>query len=311
MRPPEPPDGASLDDATLAAFLDGTLAAAERERVLAYLAEHPGQRELLAEATALLADEAQEAERLSAAPEPTALPQQGARVGHGTRWIAAGLAAAVLALVLVPWQGPRVRDAATDGPIASWYDGRAALGADWLASAWPAVRGEADALGGRARDFRLGVRAVDARLALRARDSVAFAASVRELAELAAALPAGGVLAAELDALSIADTSAALDALTDIGRQVESSAWFGLGSWTEEERAMLRVGHRSSDEHAMERRRRLAGLLDALAAADTRDGVTSRIVERLRRIATSTQLQGPDPRQLAAVLDSTMLDAAR
>lgn len=330
--------GTRLDATTLAALLDGTLAPAERERVLLHLARHPEDRELIGEAAALLVDTVQTDDRLTAqqgqvdaltsrihlpnAPPIQPAPQAGERRRSwwserwnsrwNSRWHAGGLVAAALVLTFAIRQSGRVTDLGGNAGPGSWYDGTTPLGADWSAStSWPAMRGDADALTPRARDFRLGVRAVDAQLALSAGDSAAFALCARELATLAAALPAGSVLAAQLDALPLADTTTRLRIIAAVRTQVEMKTWFDLGVWMEDERAMIRLGYRSSDDDRAARRRRLTSLIASLSAEVPPSAATGRIVERLLRIAAYADPQSADLRLLAAALDSTMSEAAR
>ena len=232
-----------IDPETLAALLDGTLPAGERDEVMERLARSPGAFEGFAEAARVLRD--LDAEAVAPASRPTDAPstlpadappaatapapppsppsmreiRPARRFPGAKRWLplAAVLAAAVLvprlisrgaydpgtALVLL--DGATLVTAPGDGSLA------AGLGPDWDQPGWSVKRGPDDSLADTRLEFRVGVRLTDVEVALDAGDVGAVRAMVDELTWLAGALPASTFVVTQYNDIAARATTGARD----------------------------------------------------------------------------------------------------
>ena len=236
-----------IDPEVLAAFLEGKLEPAERQRVLRVVAENPEEYEVFADAARVQA-ELEGTGVASVVDLRTRTPRR--------RWaiaIPALIAAGLATLAIWPWvsgkaglspialAGPlHIVDVPGDGSLAR------RLGTAWDQPGWSITRGGASDVIEPARAFRLGVRATDVELALGARDSLAARTVGTELAELATGIE-GGAAAAELyrgiiargAAAPAAERRAAVEALRGL---LQQSVWFDLGAWIEAARIAVTAG---------------------------------------------------------------------
>lgn len=232
-----------IDPEQLAAFLDGTLPAAERARVLEALARDPEELSVFADAAHVL-DAGGTAAR-SEAPLPFRR--------RNARWLVAVpvLAAAVALLVILPPErlpggalldlidGARLVDTPADGSLA------ARLGPGWDAPGWSGSRGDAGTLSPAARAFRLGDRVAALAVARGAGDRGALRSLAAEVALALQADPAAGPVAALFRNLAASADLPTDDRLTRAAAQaralVAEPVWFDLGSWTEAARLAMRA----------------------------------------------------------------------
>jgi hypothetical protein len=238
--------GERIEHETLAAFLDGKLKPAERERVLRILAENPEQYEVFADAA-----------RVAAELRGDAVVPIESRRRPEKRWLvavpvlaAAGLAAVVLA--------PRLLDGGALSPVE--LAGRltvvstpgagslaAKLGASWDQPGWSVMRGSGVEAAEPARAFRLGARATDVEIAIRAEDSTALGVVGTELVDLLSRVDAGAASAAQYRRIVAVGASVAASDREAAARSLRAlmgeSVWFDLGAWTEAARVAAMAGN--------------------------------------------------------------------
>ncbi|HLM69081.1 MAG TPA: hypothetical protein VK358_16195, partial [Longimicrobium sp.] len=165
-----PMDGA--DPQRLAALLDERLSGAERDELLARLADSDEDLALFAEAAAVQRELEEEDE---AASVPGVLPlRPAARPARGLnrRWLAAAAVVAGLALVPLAWRA--TQDGAVREPaqaVAMLEDRAGGLPADWDVRPWSGTRGGGDNPADDALSVQVGAYVVDLDLAVRARDA--------------------------------------------------------------------------------------------------------------------------------------------
>jgi hypothetical protein len=234
-----------IEHETLAAFLDGKLDPAERERVLRIVAENPEEYEVFADAARVAA------ELRSGAVVPIESRRRSGRWKVAIPMLAAaGLAAVVLV--------PRLLDGGPLSPVE--LAGRitvvsepgagslaAKLGATWDQPGWSVMRGNAIEVPDPARAFRLGVRATDVEIALRANDSTALGVVGAELVDLLSGVDAGAASAVQYRRIVEAGSSAAESDRKEAARSLRAllgeSVWFDLGAWTEAARVAALAGN--------------------------------------------------------------------
>jgi hypothetical protein len=235
-----------IDAETLAAFLDGKLEPAERERVLGILAENPEEYETFSDAAHAAATLA----GTSVTPIETHRRGRPWRVAIPAL-VAASIVTAVVVLPRLDGRGTSPVDLAGrlkvvtvpgDGSLA------ARLGADWDQPGWSVTRGGGTDIVEPARAFRIGARAMDAEVALRAGDTTALKLVGTELVNLIAGLDGGAVAAAQyrsiLDAGTETSDTDRLMAAEAAAVLLEESPWFDLGAWSEAVRLAALAGDR-------------------------------------------------------------------
>lgn len=228
-----------LDDETVAAFLDGTVPAAERTHVLQRLASDPDAYAAFLEASQVAAAAR---DQVDAAP-PTSRTQRGRWQRRltfaGPFLAAAGIAGAVF--VARSSSGPDVitfAQEATRPPVSGPGSLVAAFGPNWDVPGWPVVRGtDAPATAGTAA--RLGARLVQLEAAVRGSDTVATHAAVAAIVDLASSVEGAGAAARQLstpEGLGSGERQR-------IARQLRSStgetAAFDAGTWLESARLAI------------------------------------------------------------------------
>jgi hypothetical protein len=321
-----------IDPETLAAFLDGTLPASDRERILRALAQGGSAYEDLLEARALLdSGDAGTDEAPAPDSDPPVDPPAWSHGPAAPPWwrranawgVGSFLAAAgIVAVLLVqrrdqsPATSPtaatiqRVIAAVTDAP-----DLDSTFGRDWDQVNWSITRGPTQALDERVHAFRLGVRFVDFALASSANDPSARRRFAQVLAALAASAETGAPVAARVEALAADTTRRPLateiaSTSDDLRTLVSEPAWFDVGVWSESARLAVRAGQTTffaRDDAPMRELRHIVAELDANRSAATR--ASDELIEPLRNLGE--QRAAANMSAIASVLDSTVARGGR
>jgi len=240
-----------VDVELIAAFIDGRLAGAERDRVVKLLGESEAAFEVYVDALRARADlEGGEADLTGIAPdEADVIPIAPAARRRDRRWLVAvpAAAAAVLLVVLLPTMQGRRNGAVLAMPaqtiLAPLPTGQvelaSALGPGWDAATWSVTRGAGPVLVDSATYVRLGVRATDLQVALATANRALAAQMAGEIigllgsvnlsdaaranyADIRKQITDGDSLGQIIVNASRADTS--MSSLLD-------SHWYGLGKW--------------------------------------------------------------------------------
>ena len=288
-RPTEPswsadPPGGGADPERLAALLDGRLAGAERDDLLAQLAASEDDLALFAEAAAIQRELEAENEAKAAGPAVLPLrPVAPVRRGVGRRVLA--LAAVLAGVALLPFAWRASRPVQEPGQaVAMLQDPAGRLPDGWVdRPAWSVTRGGP---GGTQpeprRAVRLGARMVDLEVAIRSGDVANTRVLAMQVAEALRSVSASGAISAVLfDAIAIRAYLPPAELLPLLEAESRSAAldveaeWFALGAWTEAARL---AADRGDAEFFRERRSRrtlvLAAKLGAYNPA-TRSAVAS------------------------------------
>lgn len=277
-----------VDDETMAAFLDGSLSAPEREGVLRILSESPDAYQDFVEMAGVL-----NAVRDAAPPSLIV-----SRVAEHRRFMMRAAVSLLAAASIVGIAVLARRDGGAD-PITTAQSLALAektgagildrsLGQGWDQPAWSTVRGATDAAAGRGHAARLGVRAVQLEVAATARDSVAHRRAAASLVSLLASVEGSGPLADRV-AGTFADAATDRAALLAQMRRLSAGeVAFDLGAWIE----VLRLSARSSVAGRVSPD--VGGELEALR----------RVVERMRR-GSDSATWAPAIAPLDALLDGS------
>lgn len=258
-----------IDAQTLAAFLDGTLSAVEREAVLTRLVRSDEAYDTLVEAHAVLAE--LEAAELGPAPDPTATSggRHGSSGGGGVsgaprpgmytappfgradlrprRWLRRGLAATLTVVAatvfgIVYTRGRHAEFPALDRVTADSGAGVVLATAVERAAAGTVRGAGALAVTPHGQAFRIGVESLDLELAFRQRDARAARVLAGSLARQAAEVDGGQPVA--LRVAHLARAGAEVPEVAErarVAREVRtlargSTGWFDLGVWVESAR---------------------------------------------------------------------------
>ncbi|MEW5928433.1 MAG: hypothetical protein AB1941_13275 [Gemmatimonadota bacterium] len=257
----EPLDpGGRVDPEVLAALLEGTLPAHERDEVLARLARSPDDYEAFVEAASVLRDLEEES---GAAPVPPSPPPPAPGTPPPVREIRPArrrlpgpklwlpLAAVLAGVMVVPGL---LEDPASAAPL-ELLDGRtlvatpgdgslASLGQEWNQPGWSVKRGGGRSLPEQHRDFRIGVRLAELDVALEAGDAQAVRRVEPELISLLSQVEASGLVLDEYRQISERASRQDPDggeeerarAVANLAAFLQESPWFGLGIWLEQAR---------------------------------------------------------------------------
>ena len=211
---------AQLSPETLAAFVDGTLDASEREKVLETLANSPDDYDALLDTVAVV-DEMQ---------RPPFRP--GLKPARWRYVVPALAAAIILALILPGRRAPTdlVTRLASSAPLdnASTLEGH--LGPLWDQPGWSVTRGNEISLSGSAVAFRLGARGVLYEAAARLSDRAAAAVVSAELRDLLRPLRGGAPVAALYAPELLDDTDSRAERGPALERVAGHQASFRLGA---------------------------------------------------------------------------------
>ena len=291
-----------IDSETLAALLDGKLEAAERDRVLRILADHPEEYEVFADAVGAL--RAMESALTAGSALPRVIPIEGAR--RSRRWLLGGAAIAAAALVGVAVSrlgkskifSPIAVAAGIDLGVGSG-DGSLAskLGDSWDQPGWSVTRGSGQELIESARAFRMGVRATDVEMAIKAKDASALKLVGAELVELASGVEAGGPAAALYQRVldegvpaSDDDRRQAADAIRGLTGE---SPWFDLGVWAEGQRLLERSPSGQSTRDTRRALQRVIGRFQSATVGDV-DAVRPLLTQILAKLETNPSRPNAD-----------------
>lgn len=254
MSRPEP----AIDLDLIAAFIDGRLGPADRERAMTLLASSDAAFEVFVDATRVRAENGD-------GVIPIGRSRRWLRGGAGRRttWfvLAPAAAAAVLLFVVLPRMGAR---SGRDTSVSATSLVGALGGTDLRAAAstvgegergWSVTRGASSSLADSASAFRLGVRALDLRVAVMADDRSAADRLTGEMLDRIAGIELSQFVAARYTNLRreiagsqreqlLAQVSQAEDALGKLlaGRP-DDAFWFNFGKWSAA--AELAAGARS------------------------------------------------------------------
>ena len=270
MSTPEP----ALDLELIAAFIDGRLAPADRERAMALLATSDAAFDAFVDATRARAESGD-------GVIPIERAQRWGGKARRVLWVLApAAAAAVVLFTVLPRTGARSeRNAAVSATALigafGGTDLRVATSGRGQERGWSLTRGGGSRLADSASAFRLGVRAFDLRVAVIADDRQAAERLVGEMLDRISAVQFSQFVAArytnlrgEIDGTAreqlLADAN---QAETALGSLLEGNAddvfWFNYGKWSAA--AELAADTRSRAFFQSELSTRLVG--DALARA--------------------------------------------
>ena len=233
-----------IDLELVAAFIDGRVTPAERERALQMLANSEAAFEVFVNAVHVQADNA----------DAKVVPIAPARARRRLRtWsvVLPAVAAALLIAVLPKIRAYRAERAfnVTAGSIVSLVTDTTTLrsiaaSAGWEERNWSVTRGGPSALADSARDFRLGVRTVDLQVALGQGDTQVADRLIAEMLDWVSQLRFSEVVASQYAELHrelaaaqprdriAADASAAEATLGELLDSASAdSFWFGFGKW--------------------------------------------------------------------------------
>jgi len=228
-----------LDPDLIAAFIDGKLSGADRDRVVKLLAESEAAFEVYADAVRARDD--------LDADAVVSLPAR--RENRSKRWWMAGApiaAAAALLIVVLPTVQSRRADATLAmraESIAETLTGRpqlaSALGSTWDEGRWSVNRGGGSTVIDSTAALRLGVRATDLQVALAVEDRERAGRIAGEMVEMLGSLNLSGDMSAQYGDLrkrittgdSIGAIAGAASAADDSLRKFLDSRWYGVGKW--------------------------------------------------------------------------------
>lgn len=237
-----------IDPELLAAFLDGTLSAQEREQVLRAIASSPAAYAEFSEAAGIRGAlyEADHAPTVATQAVLTLSESTSRSPAPPRRWsrlaMPAALLAAAMTMVLVSRQTSvrggsallvaqslRVAGATGSGALTR------ALGAGWDEPGWGNQRGSDDARQSPGRAFRVGVRFAQLEVAINAGDTIAVFRAKDLLQTLLRDTEGAAPLARELDELWRPVQNPARSGQgaigTDLRNIVAEPDWFDLGVW--------------------------------------------------------------------------------
>ncbi len=237
-----------LDDETLAAFLDGTLTADERTRVVQSLDADPEAYAEFLEAARISA----EASGVATAKDESGLklvddPPESPRVEPAKRsgWSRSLLtavpllaAAAIAGVIFWPrenaspdtialMQGTRLATVQGEGSVS------AALGESWDQPGWSVVRGGDVGSATPGTSARIGARVAQLEYAAGASDSVAYRRVQSTIAELLSAVEGAGPIAVRLPQLPLQDSEGRATLARQLRDVTGEPTAFEVGAWLE------------------------------------------------------------------------------
>jgi hypothetical protein len=227
-EPTYQPPNQELDRTKLAAFIDGRLAGAERDAVLARVADSPDDLAIIADALAVQAElEAGVKDIRDYAPAT-----RWSRPPRMTKWM--GIAASIVAVATLPLM-PFLASFSTVDGYANLLTSHAGLVAGWDSHTWSATRGANDGIPERVRAVRVGALTSALDVAAARQDSV-----TRRIAEQIAALldnvSGAGVVTAAYRHIADGSSPASSDRLRDSrheARRMVTASAFDDGAWLE------------------------------------------------------------------------------
>ncbi|HEY6828565.1 MAG TPA: hypothetical protein VI259_17020 [Gemmatimonadaceae bacterium] len=241
MSRPEP----AIDLDLIAAFIDGRLGPADRERAMTLLASSDAAFEVFVDASRARAE-------VGDGVIPIERGRRWMPGGRRTWWVLApAAAAAVLLLVVVPKTGIRSgRDTSVSATSLVAALGNADVhaaagpGVEGQGRDWSVTRGASTSLADSANAFRLGVRAIDLQVAVMANDRPSAERLAGEMLDRIAGIELSQFVAARYANLRrgiagtqreqlLAEASQAEEALGKLlaGRP-DDAFWFNFGKWS-------------------------------------------------------------------------------
>jgi hypothetical protein len=230
-----------FDADLIAAFIDGKLFGAERERAVKLLAESEAAFEVYADALRAGADLDADAVLPFPAPRPKPRPRP--------RWWTAGVplaAAAALLIAVIPAVQSRranatfaMRAESIAQPITVQPQLAMALRSELDGPRWSVTRGGGSTLVDSTAALRLGVRATDLQVALAVEDREQAGRAAAEMVALLGSVNLSDAVSAEYGDIrkritngdSIGSIIGAASTADDRLRDLLDSRWYGVGKW--------------------------------------------------------------------------------
>ena len=318
-----------LDPETLAAFLDGTLSASDRERLLRTAAPGGDAYEHLIEAQALLYDGVAVEEARPLAVSVASDPPAKNRASTSARWWTSGttwklgalLMAASVTVIVLRWRAGLPDASPTSGTVkhvmalAAGTNPDSAFGAGWHQINWSITRGASQPADDGVYAFRLGVRFVDLAVALSSSDTSTRRMLSRTLVALASNAETGSPVAVRIEALAGADRPTVEEVSSvgdDLRTLVVHRAAYDAAVWTEAARAGARANHSTffaRDGTPMKELRRVIAELEALSPPGP--APTAEVLQTLRQVDEQSRTSPADVGAIASMLDSTVARGGR
>ena len=318
-----------IDPETLAAFLDGTLSASDRERLLRTAAQGGEAYEQLIEAQALLYDGVPVEEPAPLSVLGPSDPPAKDRSSPGVRWWRSGtawklgallVAASVTAIVFrqragSPDSSPTAGTVKHVMALAAGANPDSTFGTGWHHIDWSITRGPAHPVDDGVYAFRLGVRFVDLAVALSSSDTTTRRMLSQTLAGLASNAEMGSPVAVRIEALAAADQPN-VEEVSGVGDDLRTlvvhRAAYDAAVWTEAARAGARANHATffaPDGTPMRELRRVIAELEALSPPGP--APTSEVLQTLRQVDEQSRTSPADVGAIASMLDSTVARGGR
>jgi hypothetical protein len=322
-----------IDPETLAAFLDGTLSASDRERLLRAAAQGGAVYEQLIEAQALLYDGVAGTEAIAPRVSVTAAPPAANRSpGEDPWWMrhAWKLGAILVAAGIAGIIFKRRADLPNASPNASLTAGTvqhvmalaaganpdSAFGVGWDRIDWSITRGRTQSVDDGVYAFRLGVRFVDLAVASSSNDTSARHALGQTLVALASGAETGSPVAARIEALAAADQRPTVEEMSsiceDLRTLVNHPAAYDAAVWTESARAGARAKQATffaPGGRPMRELKRIIAKLEELPPPGP--GPTAEVLQALKQVDEQSRTSPADVSAIASMLDSTVARGGR
>lgn len=297
----------NIDPERLAALIDGKLRGAERDQVIAQLAQSDEAYEIFVDAAGVVQEleEGEQPATIESDPVVPFRPPLAWWKRGGTRLLA--LAAGLVGIAALSWTLlPHLasRNGNGDWPVALLSDDASGLPQSWTDVAWPRTRASTEVLTTESRAARIGARLVDLELALRKPDQRA-AGFAEEVASLMDGIPGAAASAswyrsvAQSAGQGSAPATAEWSSMRVTTESVAGQVPARLGAWAE----TARIAAMRHDASFFSSNAFRSELERALAAARTRPAA-----ELLPSRLTSSSIEGAGgPDWDARVEDLTLL----
>jgi hypothetical protein len=306
-----------IDPETLAEFLEGRLAPAERERVMRTLAESPEAYGDFIEAAAVeraLAEETAQLKTEGASAATPAVIPISTKANRMWRYAVPALIAAGIVAVFALRRGGEARQGemivlaqathvlpAGSGSVAS------KLGDSWDQPQWSVSRGADDASAGRARAFRAGARVAELEIAAQAGDTAAVRRIATSLATLLTAAQVGTPTVSQLRDFSAPSAATRAAVAGQIRDLLGAPANFDAGVWTETARLSLAAGNGGYVDATNAQLTKL--ILDLGGGASTNPNAS--LVSALQAIASAQATSPNDALLLRRLVDIAITTGAQ
>lgn len=318
-----------IDPETLAAFLDGTLSASDRERLLRAAAQGGAVYEQLIEAQALLYDGVAGTEAIvPRVSVTTAQPLESRPSAKGSWWmrntwklggilVAAGIAGIIWKRrAELPNASPTAGTVQHVMALAAGATPDSAFGVGWDRIDWSITRGPTQSADDGVYAFRLGVRFVDLAVASSSNDTSARHALGQTLVALASGAETGSPVAARIEALAAADQRPTVEEMSsiceDLRTLVNHPAAYDAAVWTESARAGARANQATffaPNGRPMRELKRIIAKLEELPPSGPRP--TAEVLQALRQVDEQSRTSPADVSAIASMLDSTVARGGR